>query len=86
MPIFEVVVQYSVQGWQVDTLEVEALSLEEAEQKALQYMEGVSDEGVVEVEEESYCEDMRPVNPDNPLWKVEYDITAKEKETSHDVL
>lgn len=84
MPKFEVVVEYPVQGYQFDTLEVEASSQEEAEQKALNYMQGLSDEGVQEVEGDSYQDDMRPTNLDNPLWKVNYDITVKEKETSHD--
>jgi hypothetical protein len=35
MPKFEAVVRYAVQGYQFDTLQVEASNQEEAEQKAL---------------------------------------------------
>jgi hypothetical protein len=81
MPKYIANVRYGVQGYQSDTLEIEASSQEEAEQKALNYMKNISDEGVEEVEGESYYDDIRPVNLHNPLWEVRYDITVNKKET-----
>jgi hypothetical protein len=81
MPKYIANVRYGVQGYQFDTLEIEASSQEEAEQKALNYMKNISDEGVEEVEGESYYDDIRPVNLHNPLWEVRYDITVNKKET-----
>jgi hypothetical protein len=81
MPKYIANVRYGVQGYQSDTLEIEASSQEEAEQKALNYMKNISDEGVEEVEGESYYDDIRHVNLHNPLWEVPYDITVNKKET-----
>jgi hypothetical protein len=76
MPKYEVDIRYPIKGFECYELEIEASSEEEAEEKAIEFVQTGEVEGVASSEDQpfydrmqAYCEGFRP---------CEYDVEARE--------
>jgi hypothetical protein len=83
MPKYEVNIKYPIKGFECYELEIEASSEEEAEKKAIEFVQIGECEGVEELQD-SYYDDLQAYNESNCSHAVEYDVEANqidEKET-----
>jgi hypothetical protein len=85
MPKFSVDIRYPIKGFECYELEIEASSEEEAEEKAIEFVQIGECEGVTE-SQDSYYDDMQAYNQWNSSHEVEYDVevTQIDKEETKD--
>jgi hypothetical protein len=83
MPKYSVEVSYPIKGYECYELEIEASSAEDAEKKAIEFVQTGEGEGVTQ-SQECWLDDTQAYNEGNSSRPVEYDVEVTqidEKET-----
>ena len=73
MPKYEVNIKYPIKGFECYELEIEASSEEEAEKKAIEFVQTGECEGVTE-SQDAYYDDLQAYNQWDRSHAVEYDV------------
>ncbi len=76
MPKFSVDIRYPIEGFECYELEIEASSAEEAEKKAIEFVQMGECEGVTSSEDQPYYDDMQTYS--EGFRPCEYDVEASE--------